>query len=166
MIRHVTMLFAFGKWEDKKERDANRRVARTETMWRSYMMAKEWGWWWTNPSGSNLDDGGSGSCCSFLILTSLDDTQYKFASGIISYYISNTISSSILFLFFASIVSVFLFSLMFVVVTLVCMYVCIHVVPLANVILIFFSTCLFLYSLYVLPVTINIIFLLLWHKSC
>jgi hypothetical protein len=60
-----------GKWEDKKESDANRNDAKTGTMWMSYMMTEEWSWWWTNRSGSGL--GSIGGCCSFMILTSLDD---------------------------------------------------------------------------------------------
>jgi len=40
-----------GKWEDKKESDAQTEMMlyRTGTMWRAYMMTEEWSWWWTNP---------------------------------------------------------------------------------------------------------------------
>ncbi len=41
MVRHVTMVFAWENEKTKKERDANRHVARTETMRRSYMMTEE-----------------------------------------------------------------------------------------------------------------------------
>jgi hypothetical protein len=96
----------WGKWEDKKEKDTNRHVSKTRTTWRSCMMIKEWGWWWTKCSRSGW---GVISCCSSFLYWRHGTITHRqtLENRTRSYYISTTTSISFLLLFCFFIVSAF-----------------------------------------------------------